>query len=150
MGRTTEAAVIALFAAVVAGPVLALFSWIAIGPQASGNHVQIPLALSLAAMVSAFIAARLMLAGAGIESYADGLKLGLWSAGGFYIGWIFVFALIPALVGAPEGPGAFLVFFLRAAGHVLWTSGGLPIIVGVMGGLMYVAIRRRLMPGVHR
>ena len=147
MGRNTEAAVIALLAAAVAGPVLALFSWLVIGPQASGNHVQIPLVLSLAAMASAFVAARLMLAWAGIESYADGLKLGLWSAGGFYLGWIFVFALIPALVGAPDGLGAFLGFFLRATGHVVWTSGGLPVIVGVAGGLVYVAIKQRLIPG---
>ena len=149
MGRNAEAAVIAVFAAVVAGPVLAAFNWIVIGPQASGNHIQIALVLSLAAMASAFVAARLILAGSRLESYADGLKLGLWSAGGFYLGWIFVFALIPALVGASDGLGAFLGFFLRATGHVVWTSGGLPVIVGVAGGLLYVAIKRLFMPEVH-
>jgi len=147
MGRNTEAAVIAVFAAVVAGPVLAAFSWLVIGPQASGNHIQIALVLSLAAMISAFVAARLMLTGSRLESYADGLKLGLWSAGGFYLGWIFVFALIPALVGAPEGLGIFLGFLLMATGHVVWTSGGLPVIVGMVGGLIYIAIKRRFMPG---
>ncbi|HSM20403.1 MAG TPA: hypothetical protein VK844_08555 [Hyphomicrobiales bacterium] len=149
MGRNSEAAVIAVFAAVVAGPVLALFSWFAIGPQASGNHVQIPLVLSFAAMASAFVAARLMLARAGIDNYADGLKLGLWSAGGFYLSWIFVFALIPALVGTADGLGAFLGFFLRATGHVVLTSGGLPVIVGAAVGLLYIAIKRRLMPEIH-
>jgi hypothetical protein len=98
-------------------------------------------------MISAFVAARLMLAGSRLESYADGLKLGLWSAGGFYLGWIFVFALIPALVGAPEGLGIFLGFLLMATGHVVWTSGGLPVIVGMVGGLIYIAIKRRFMPG---
>jgi hypothetical protein len=146
MTRNGEAMVIAGFAALVAGPVLAAFSWLVIGPQASGNHVSIAIVLTLAAMVSTFAAARLLLARFSIETWSDGLKLGLWSAVGFYLGWLFVFALVPALVGASDGLSGFVGFFLRASGHVLWTSGGLPLVVGVAGGLMYVALKRRLMP----
>lgn len=146
MTRTAEAAVIAAFAGLVAAPVLAAFSWLVIGPQASGNHVSIVLVLTLAAMVSTFAAARLLLARSAIETHSDGLKLGLWSAAGFYLGWLFVFVLVPALVGASDGLSGFLGFFLRALGHVLWTSGGLPLNVGIAGGLMYIALKRRLMP----
>jgi hypothetical protein len=149
MGRNSEATVIAIFAAMIAAPTLVIFSWVVIGPQASGNHVQIALILSVAAMASAFVAARLLLARSRIDTYADGIKLGLWSACGFYLGWLFVFALVPALVGAPDGWMAFLGFFLRAAWYVLWTSGGLPIILGVVGGLLYIAIKRRIMRRVH-
>ena len=146
MTRNGEAMVIAGFAGLVAAPVLAAFSWLVIGPQASGNHLSIVLVLTLAAMVSTFAAARLLLARSAIETWSDGLKLGLWSAAGFYLGWLFVFALVPALVGASDGLSGFLGFFLRASGHVLWTSGGLPLIVGCAGGLVYVALKRRLMP----
>ena len=146
MTRTAEAMVIAAFAALVAAPVLAAFSWLVIGPQASGNHVSIALVLTLAATVSTFAAARLLLARSAIETWSDGLRLGLWSAAGFYVGWLFVFALVPALIGASDGLSGFLGLFLRASGHVLWTSGGLPLIVGIAGGLMYIALKRRLMP----
>lgn len=146
MTRNAEAMAIAGFAGLVAGPVLAAFSWLVVGPQASGNHLSIALVLTLAAMAATFSAARLLLARSAIETYADGLKLGLWSAAGFYLGWLFVFALIPALVGASDGPIGFLGFFVRASAHVLWTSGGLPLVVGITGGLMYVALKRRLMP----
>jgi len=146
MSRNVEATVIAVLAALVAAPVLIAFSWFAIGHQRSGNHVQIPMILSLAAMASAFLAARVLLARSTIETYADGVKLGVWSAVGFYLGWLFVFALIPALVGAAEGWMAFSGFFLRAAGHVIWTSGGVPIVLGVVGGLLYIALKRQLMP----
>jgi hypothetical protein len=146
MTRTAEALVIAGFAALVAGPVLAAFSWLVIGPQASGNHLSIVLVLTLAAMGASFAAARLLLARSPIETWSDGVKLGLWSAVGFYLGWLFVFALVPALVGASGGLGGFLGFFLRASGHVLRTSGGLPLIVGIAGGLLYIALKRRLMP----
>ncbi|HUE46625.1 MAG TPA: hypothetical protein VMO81_10260 [Aestuariivirgaceae bacterium] len=146
MTRTAEAMLIAGFAALVAAPVLAAFGWLVIGPQASGNHVSIVLVLTLAAMVSTFVAARLLLARSVVETWSDGLKLGLWSAVGFYLGWLFVFALVPALVGAPDGLSGFVGFFLRASGHVLWISGGLPLIVGIAGGLMYIALKRRLMP----
>ena len=97
-------------------------------------------------MAAAFAAARLLLARSAIETWSDGLKLGLWSAVGFYLGWLFVFALVPALVGASDGLSGFLVFFLRASGHVLWSSGGLPLFVGIAGGLIYVALKRRLLP----
>ena len=146
MCGTAEALVIAGFAGLVAAPVLAAFSWLVIGPQASGNHVSIELVLTLAAMAAAFAAARLLLTWSAIETWSDGLKLGLWSAVGFYLGWLLVFALVPALVGTSDGLSGFLGFFLRASGHVLWTSGGLPLIVGIAGGLMYVALKRRLMP----
>ena len=146
MGRNAEATLIAVFAALVAAPVLVAFSWLVIGPQTSGNHGQIALILSLAAMASAFIVARFLLARSAIETYADGVKLGVWSAGGFYLGWLFVFALIPALVGASEGWAAFAAFFLRAAGHVIWSSGGVPLLVGVVGGLLYIAIKRLVLP----
>ena len=148
MTRNAEAMVIAGLAALIASPVLAAFSWLAIGPQASGNHVSIVLVLTLAAMAAGFAAARLLLARSAIETWSDGLKLGLWSAVGFYLGWLFVFALVPALVGAPDGLSGFLGFVLRASGHVLWTSGGLPLIVAISGGLMYIALMRRLMPGL--
>jgi len=146
MTRNAEAVVIAGFAALVAAPVLAAFSWLVIGPQASGNHVSIVLVLTLAAMAAAFAAARLLLARSAIATWSDGLKLGLSSAAGFYLGWLFVFALVPALLGAPDGLSEFVGFVLRASGHVLWTSGGLPLIVGIAGGLMYVTLKRRLMP----
>lgn len=149
MRRTREAAVIALFAALVATPALVAFSWLAIGPQSSGNHLNVALILSLAAVMSAFVSARLLLARAAIETYADGMKLGLLSSGIFYLGWLFVFALVPALIGAPEGVRGFLGFFLSASGHVVWTSGGLPVIGGVAAGLMYIVIKRRLMPAAH-
>lgn len=83
MTRTAEAMVIAGFAALVAAPVLAAFSWLVIGPQQSGNHVSIALVLTLAAMAAAFAAARLLLARSAIETWSDGLKLGLWSGVGF-------------------------------------------------------------------
>ena len=146
MTRNAEAVVIAGFAALVAAPVLAAFSWLVIGPQASGNHVSIVLVLTLAAMAATFAAARLLLARSAIATWSDGLKLGLSSAAGFYLGWLFVFALVPALLGAPDGLSEFVGFVLRASGHVLWTSGGLPLIVGIAGGLMYVTLKRRLMP----
>ena len=146
MGRNTEALVIALFAGVVAAPILFVFSWIVIGPQPSGNHLNVAVLLSLAGMASAFVAARLLLARAPIVSYADGVRLGLWSAMGFYLGWLLVFAVIPALVGAAGGWAGLLGFFLRAAGHVIWASGGLPIVIGIIGGLLYVALKRRVLP----
>jgi hypothetical protein len=146
MTRNVEAMVIAGFAGLVAGPVLAAFSWLVVGPQASGNHVSIALVLTFAAMAAAFATARLLLARSVITTFSDGLKLGLWSAVGFYLGWLFVFALVPALVGASDGLSGFVSFFLRASGHMLWTSGGLPLIVGIAGGLMYIALKRRLMP----
>jgi hypothetical protein len=149
MGRNSEAAVIGLFTGVVSAPVVAAVSWVLIGPQASGNHVAIALILALAAMASAFVSARLLLARSAIENYGDGVKLGALSAVGFYFGWLLVFALVPALVGAPGGWAAFLGFFLRAAGHVIWTSGGLPVIVGIAIGLSYIALKRRFMPATH-
>lgn len=149
MGRNTEAAVIALFSAVVSTPIVAAVSWALIGPQASGNHLGIAIILALSAMASAFVAARLFLARSPIDSYADGVKLGVLSAFGFYFGWLIVFALVPALVGAPDGWGRFLGFFLRAAGHAIWTSGGLPIVVGIAVGLSYIALKRRFRPAAH-
>jgi hypothetical protein len=146
MTRNGEALAIAGFAALVAGPALAAFSWLVIGPQASGNHLSLVVLLTLAAMAAAFAAARLLLARSAIVTRSDGLKLGLWAAVGFYLGWLFVFALIPALVGASDGLSGFLGFLFRATGHVLWTSGGLPLVVGAAGGLVYVALKRRLMP----
>ena len=146
MTRNAEAMVIAGFAALVSAPVLAAFSWLVIGSQASGMHLSIVLVLALAAMVSTFVAARILLARSAIETWSEGLKLGLWSAAGFYLGWLFVFALVPALVGASDGLSGFLGFILRASGHVLWTSAGVPLIVGIAGGLLYIALKRRLMP----
>jgi hypothetical protein len=149
MGRNTEAAVIGLFTTAVSTPIVAAVSWALIGPQASGNHVGIALILAFAATVAAFVAARLLLARSAIDSYAEGVKLGALSAVGFYFGWLLVFALIPALVGAPDGWAGFLGFFLRAAGHVIWISGGLPVIVGIAIGLSYIALKRRFMPATH-
>lgn len=145
MGRTAEAALVALFAAGIAVPATVVFTYVAIGPQKSGTHVDIMLALSLAGVASAFVAARLILRGSNLTTYRAGLVLGLWAAFGFYIVWIVIFAGIPALVATYDGR------FAEGAGYfaeftwiVLLASRGLPVAAGVCGGLGYVALKRRL------
>jgi len=144
MHRNTEAAVVAMFAGVIAAPALLVFSWLALGPQASDNHLGIALVLSVAAMASAFVTARLLLVRSRLDTFADGVKLGAWAAVGFYLVWIAIFAGVPALVGTPDGTwSAFVDFFLKAAWHVIWTSVGLPMIIGIAGGVAYSALKRR-------
>lgn len=145
MGRNAEAAVIAIFAAVVAVPSLAIFSWLAIGPQPSGNHVHIAVFLSMAGALSAFVSARLLLARSGLHAWRDGVKLGLLSALVYYVFWILFFAGVPALVGAPRDSWiAAITFLLRAGWHVIGTSWGVPVIVGVAVGFAYVSVKQRL------
>lgn len=145
MGRNAEAAVIAIFAAVIAVPSLAIFSWLAVGPQPSGNHVHLAVLLSIAGAVAAFVSARLLLARSALYTWRDGLKLGVSSALVFYVFWILLFAGIPALIGAPRDSWiAAISFLLRASWHVMATSRGLPIIIGVAGGLAYVHLKQRM------
>jgi membrane protease YdiL (CAAX protease family) len=60
MGRTTEAALVAIFAAVIAVPAAVVFVYAVAGPQAPGTEVEIMAALILVGVASAFVAARLI------------------------------------------------------------------------------------------
>ena len=73
MNRNTEAAVVAMFAGIIAVPALLVFSWLVIGPQVSGNHLGIALVMSMAAMASAFVTARLLLVRSRLDTFADGV-----------------------------------------------------------------------------
>ena len=59
--------------------------------------------LELAGMLAAFIAAWRMLAHGRLERYPEGLRLGLWTALGFYFMWVLLFGVIPAFAGLEQG-----------------------------------------------
>ena len=143
MPRALESLLIALFALVFQAPFLAAMFWAVYGADLNYTQWQLAVLLAVAGAVSAFVAAWFMLGRVGLRRYAEGARLGLWSALGFYLMWILLFGVVPAVVGLEQGRlGDSVLYFAEIVWIVLLASRGLPLIVGPLGGLAYVGIKR--------
>jgi hypothetical protein len=148
MSRTTEALVVAVYAGIVTVPALIAFIYLVIGIQASGNHVGILILLSLGSMISTFVVAWLHLGKSGLTTYRAGAIVGIFAGLAFYIFWIGIFGVIPSLVAAMDYRlSEAWQYFAATFWIVIAESRGIPILVGLLGGLGYIALKQRLSTG---
>ena len=138
MSRWLQAARITLYAVVLEIAVLSIALPAFVGREAMPRHIGFAAFLSILGAISVFCVVVLGLRHGPIDSAARGARLGLWAAGCFYLGLVFLFGALPSLPAVSEGRIGEAFEFL---GTVLWAiavgSYGLPIIIGVIGGAIY-------------
>ncbi len=148
MTRLGESLLVGCFALVFEAPFLLAMFALVYGWNPNSTQWSLAVLLALAGALAAFLAAFFLLRRRRLAGYGDGVRLGLWAAAGFYLMWVFLFGVIPGIAGLEQGRLADTAgYFAAIVWIVLKVSYGVPILVGILGGLLYVALKRARLRG---
>lgn len=145
MSKSKELAFIAIYAMLFQLMGLVVLFWIGLFSNFSITDTLAWIAtLTFAGTIATISAALIILRSGPINSLSRGMACGAIAAFLFYAGWFVLFGLLPAISTINSGRTAEVpAFLLMILGIILRVSHGVPVVVGIVGGALYGAVRGR-------